>query len=102
MKSKIIERIIQELMIERSAYRDYYLASEENAELCNAIGVTKETWDANAKRWQKAMDECALIELKHTGKYKNVWKDLTDEEAEDMMMQLEKRSFANKRLEIDE
>jgi hypothetical protein len=57
----MIERIIQELMIERSAYRDYYLASEENAELCNAIGVTKGTWDANALRWQKAMDECALI-----------------------------------------
>jgi hypothetical protein len=90
----MIERIIKELMKERKAYREYYLASEENIVLGETVGVSQEQWDANQKRLQKVIEECAAIELKHNPNANVNWSGISDDEAEEMMIQMENRALA--------
>lgn len=60
-RKRLEERDKIELM-KHNPYREYFLAMEENGRLCETVGVSKEEFDANQERLQKATDLCYAYE----------------------------------------
>ena len=54
----------RKLRAERDAYREYYLATEENFVLSSTVGTTKEEVDANHERYNTAIDAVEAIEAR--------------------------------------
>lgn len=57
-----ISCLIHQLKKERDAYREYFLAWEENGVLCDAVGVSWEDSKANRVRVEAAEKACKELE----------------------------------------
>lgn len=61
-----IAALIEHLREERNAYREYFLAWQENGDYCERVGVTSEEYERNSRRVKAATERVTRLLLRNT------------------------------------